>query len=725
MKFHAAMNYISRLFLVGIFLVLPTTPYMGYAPVGQQQSTNKVVLCMTKAPDASTFPNVSINFSLIDENLTPVTDTGKVSQDLQISEGGKSSLTLSNVKSNPKEGGISYYLIVDKGNRSKQDFAKGILQSFSEYFNLETDDVKIYTDEENTATLYYPDLSNGNTLAQAISKFKTDKGTQPYQVMNSLNAVLDEIESNPVSCQKTPVIVMIVGDGVLDTSKLAKISERINTNSIKLSLLHIPHPTDLNGFRSESDYKTFTKQVRGDYIAITSLDQGGVTSAFDQLIQFRQAYSAEYHTNNGANGSHKIEASYNGTSILVEGEASYNISLTPGQVKLSNDALVIPRNKKPDGSYDKEAQTFQATVSWPDGHILKLDETKAILHIVRNEDGFKKDITVNLTDKTNGMYEFSWVFEDIAPKDSNHYSITLEVFDEFGNALTTPANNVIINNLLPPAPPPQLPLWFYIVVGSVGFLVLVVGILVLVLFLKFRNFSFIERGRQEAAKIVGDVKKTFIGGGGSRKKPLFILRVIEGPLNMIGQDLPVYTESVKLGRDDRKADLIFYGVDTNSSVSGLHARIERVGGMWRIVAVSESGSETFVNGVAIPFNEPHELNSNDKIRLGYLARQSVELEFATNIASPKPPASSRLPTIPVQTDSEQTNANDLDKTNIVDTNQLGEDSDKTLVDQGKPNTGGQSAPDTGIKISDTEKKKLRSEPVDNVDDIFEGFRSRK
>lgn len=714
MKFHTVMNYISHLFLFGIFLVIPTTGYTRNIPtVGQQQLTDKAVLCITKTPDTSNFPNVGINFRLIDENLMPV--TGNVSQNLQISEGDKPKLTLSNLVSDPKAGGISYYLIVDKGNRSKQDYVKGILQSFVDYFNPETDDVKIYTDEENTADLYYPGLSSGNTLAQAISKFGTEKGTQPYQVMSSLNMVLNEIENSPISCQKLPVIVIIAGDGVLDTSKLAKISERLRTSSVKLSLLHIPHSTDINNFTSESDYKAFTERVRGDYIAIASLDQGGITSAFDQLTHFRQVYSAEYHTNNGENGNHQIGASYNGTGILVKGESFYNISLKPGQVKLSNDLIVIDRNKKPNGSYDKEAQTLQVTVSWPDGHALKLDP-KANLHVVRSEDGFEKDISVNIKDQANGIYAFSWVFEDIAPKDSNHFSVTLEVFDEFGNSLTTPANNVIINNLLPAPPLPPVPLWVYIVIGIVGFFVLVIGVLVIILFLKFRNFSFIERGRQEIVKRADDIKKTFIGGGSSKKTPLLILNVIDGPTNLIGQDLPVYTEAVKLGRDDRKSDLIFYSMDTNSSVSGLHARIERVGGFWRIVAISES--QTSVNNDVIPPNQPRQLNSGDRIRLGYPARQSVEFEFISDIANRKTLASGHLPTIPVHAD-------DLDKTNIVDTDQSDEDTDKTFVDHGNSDAGNQSASDTGIEVSDTEKKKIKSETPVNVDEFFDGFRNRK
>ena len=102
--------------------------------------------------------------------------------------------------------------------------------------------------------------------------------------------------------------------------------------------------------------------------------------------------------------------------------------------------------------------------------------------------------------------------------------------------------------------------------------------------------------------------------------------MIDGPQGMIGQELKVFTEAVKLGRDPQRADMTFYAPEANSSVSGLHARIERVNGAWRIISVSQS-SETFLDDIAIPSNEPYPLQSGSTIRLGYPAQQPVVFSF--------------------------------------------------------------------------------------------------
>lgn len=95
---------------------------------------------------------------------------------------------------------------------------------------------------------------------------------------------------------------------------------------------------------------------------------------------------------------------------------------------------------------------------------------------------------------------------------------------------------------------------------------------------------------------------------------------------MINQELKIQTESIKLGRDPQKADMTFYGANVNSSLSGLHAQIERVNQAWRIVPLSTSGSETFINDDP-PFNEPTPLHNGQIIRLGYPAQQPVVFEF--------------------------------------------------------------------------------------------------
>lgn len=98
---------------------------------------------------------------------------------------------------------------------------------------------------------------------------------------------------------------------------------------------------------------------------------------------------------------------------------------------------------------------------------------------------------------------------------------------------------------------------------------------------------------------------------------------------MIGQEINIYTEVVKLGRDPQRADITFYTPNTNSSISGLHTRIERKDGTWYIIAISHSGSETFVDNYAIPFNEPYHLQNSQTVRLGYMGQQPVIFTFST------------------------------------------------------------------------------------------------
>ncbi len=112
------------------------------------------------------------------------------------------------------------------------------------------------------------------------------------------------------------------------------------------------------------------------------------------------------------------------------------------------------------------------------------------------------------------------------------------------------------------------------------------------------------------------------------KTPLARLIVFEGPETMVGQELQIFSDVVRLGSDPDQVDFAFYP-EVNTSISGLHARLERTGGRWRIEALSQSHSETFVNEEALPFHMPLDLYSGDIIRLGYVDQYPVSLHFLT------------------------------------------------------------------------------------------------
>ena len=122
------------------------------------------------------------------------------------------------------------------------------------------------------------------------------------------------------------------------------------------------------------------------------------------------------------------------------------------------------------------------------------------------------------------------------------------------------------------------------------------------------------------------------------------------------------------------------------------ARLEKVNGAWRIVALSERRSETFVDDSVIPFNEPYPLNSGQVVRLGYLAQQPVVFTFASMGSSDE--------FVPPRTTLVGGN-DDVRKTNV---------DDKTV-------------PVNLVKISD-EKKEAIKQSKDTPDDPFAEFRER-
>ena len=111
------------------------------------------------------------------------------------------------------------------------------------------------------------------------------------------------------------------------------------------------------------------------------------------------------------------------------------------------------------------------------------------------------------------------------------------------------------------------------------------------------------------------------------RKPLATLKVIEGPEEMVGREIRILFESVNLGRDPNRSDILFYGLAENSSVNGLHCRLDKMASGWFITALSKTGSETFVDDRPIPFNERFPVKCGNVIRMDYPSHKPVILEI--------------------------------------------------------------------------------------------------
>jgi len=612
--------------LLALAVILLGYPSMGYAKPLRSSSLQigqAPLLCITSAPNITAFPNVVINFRMLDANLMPVTPGDA---DLRFAENGQTPVPLvGSIQSDPYGGGIDYYIIVDRGNRSSQTAIRSILQNLVSfgYYNEKTDSVRIYTNEGNSSQLYFPGGTSGNTLSEAVANFPVKGDSNYRQVTQSFEKVLGEIESSPDACKNMRVILMIMGDDALSENDVLKYSQRVRTSLAKLAVFHVSGSTG-NGFGSGSIYSNLANLAGGTYRQIKSLDTD-IKPGFDDLVLYKQLFSATYRTNFGAPGKHSITAIYQNTNVAVQGQSNYSVDILSPTVSLVGEATVnrAAQSKTETGDYIYEFDSlpYVVQISWNDSYPREIKE----IALVVKEGEAENETVVPFLSKGDNTYEVNWNFSLVKSSGQHTLYLSVRVTDEFGyQAISEPFKLILTNNTQIADKPPAWASAMLITLGSV-----VVILLILMVFMWRKMLSFAKQGGAVIGKIAGEIRKTIVGGG-RRGKPLATFKVLEGPPNMIGQELKVYTESVKLGRNPQLADMTFYAPDVITSVSGLHARLEKVSGVWRIVALSQSGSETFVDEQAISFNEPVRIHSGQKIRLGYFAQQPVVLEFHTD-----------------------------------------------------------------------------------------------
>jgi len=268
--------------------------------------------------------------------------------------------------------------------------------------------------------------------------------------------------------------------------------------------------------------------------------------------------------------------------------------------------------------YDIDSQVVQFEVQWQDNKPRQLSAAELI---VTTSAGPVVASTFN--PGSTPLLEFNWDVRNFIQEGQNDATLQVRVIDEYGyEGISNPVQVRILNVIpveLTEVMVVENPVTKYLVYGL---LVVVVVLLILLLVFWRKLNAFMKSGA--IGQMVAKVRKTIVGG--ARKNPLAVLVVIDGPQRLINKELKVFTESATLGRDPTQADFTFYS-DSNSSISGLHAKIERSNGQWRLVGISKSGNETFLDDQPISNFEPHIIRSGQRIRMGYDGQQPVELEF--------------------------------------------------------------------------------------------------
>ena len=307
---------------------------------------------------------------------------------------------------------------------------------------------------------------------------------------------------------------------------------------------------------------------------------------------------------------------YKGQPVSVIGNSAYTIQLDSPQITLTsqdNSILRVAKKKTEEGYiFDKDTQILDFSVDWQ-GYPRDISSARLLIN-----DGSPVDVKVEKIDPNN--FRLNWDLSGFDQRGTFPVKIILQVTDELNEGIAdrvfSGETSVQIINRVPVS---LMTTWLlygiYILFG-----LLVIAFLI---WRKKITASIVKGG-----KSVGDViRKTIVGNRNSRKTPVASLEILDGPQNLIGKELNLFSESVNLGRDPSRSDLTFYGPESSTSVSGLHCKIQHNESGWQISALSSSKSETFIEEEPIPFLTPVVLGDGQKVRLGYLAQQPVEFIF--------------------------------------------------------------------------------------------------
>ena len=632
MKITKTLNAIIIFILIGCFFIgkQPTTK------VQAQDIPPKV--CLLNTPNVTNWPDVTLDLRAYDTQLNVV--KGLAATDFSVQDNGKI-IQPNTVRENANSVGLNIYFVVDMGNRTDLDLATAALQRFGEKFMIDgLDQVSVYInfDVKNRTQGPYliipPTTSTSNFLSQ-LSELSKIKITDYYVLPNTMKEVFSNIRSQNVGCSRPTMIVVFQGQDVLDRQNISEITKESTVYEVPINVVHTQKN---NAFESADKYKQLASDTHGIYVQATpektqEFSQLDLT-LFSNIAQQRTTNSVDFRTVEGSTGEHNINVLWHGqANSNPEAYTKYSIRVDPAQVEIKSPVDHVPfvrtaQSKVDNGFvYDNNILPVEFTFNWVDGHPRRIVHAELIMTL---QGGGSE--TPGKTDTVSGnSVKFDIDLHRFTEKGDNSVQLQAKVIDEFGiEASSSPINALVRNNI-----PPELqdkatdPIIRTLVVENSTTKMLVYGLVGVVIVLLILLLVFWRRLSKMAksgvlGSVVERVRKTIVGGRGS--KPLATLKVLDGPVNLQGKELTINAESVSLGSDPKLAQYTFY-TDVNTSISGLHAKIERISGQWRITGLSRSGNETFVDEEPIPCFQPKDISSGQRIRMGYPGQQPVELLF--------------------------------------------------------------------------------------------------
>ena len=626
------------------------------SPHATQAQALQPNLCITGTPNIRYFPNIGVQFRSLDARLRSVPN---LNQSAFIIQDADTMPSISNLSTNPSGVGLNLYFVIDQGNRTDAQVVKAVLTRYAEMFMAGTtsepgiDRVTIVTSlpnskRDNPIILLEPTQSKTDVFNAIQSLPDDDPINQPKSGLSAIQNAINLIRADGYGCTRPNIIIAIMGEDVEYRGGISFLATEALSTSTYINIIHTPHQ---RAYGDAQDFMTLAQSTFGAYYQISSSQLGNEFSLLDPTLfadisSQRLLYSLEFRSLSNDNGQRSLIVDTNNPIIqTASNTTTYTVNLQPPTVTLTspiNDTVIkrTSTSKPVSGGYlfDVNTVNVEFQVSWGDGYPRDIDQYEVAVDI--NSTGAQTSEPI--VSETSQGYQFEYDLRPVEVAGSNPVSLVVSVIDEFGLTGTSAPINLRVENIVPLDQGPDPTAIAEEIAQGINnankqnrwqlyALYAVVAALLLVLILLRRQIKKLATTGL-VGQVVGQVRKTLVGG--LRKgKHLAKLRVIDGPSELLNQELIITTETVRLGRDPAQADYTFFS-NSSSSISGLHCRLERNNGHWRLVALSKSGSETFLDESPIPFFEPVPINNGQMIRMGYYAQQPVKLEFITVASAP-------------------------------------------------------------------------------------------
>jgi hypothetical protein len=686
------VSYLTLLFLLFLF-----TPSLSQA----QSDLDSVVITRVNIEN---FPQVKVVFRALDSNNNIVTNL--TANDITVYE-NENRIVDFEVDTQDRAP-ITVVFMIDQGRYfNYQGLGADVIKdgmthlANSSYFRDGYDRVAIITrrnqDGDQVSETILPATQSTSEFVNAVNDLSFDNAERT----DGLGGVEDGLGqiSQLGDAGEGSTAVIYVGsiidhaasqsDAVSDARSLAALAKEQKT---KIHVLH----TNLNGEFADP-LQALTRGSGGEYVRLYNDRNNDISldRLYQDLVDQAQTNQLTYQSQSSVSGSRNVVIVPVGVPLEAASGAgkSYSIEVETPKVAISLPSTEIDRRPERDSSgdtwaYQVDTVELEVTVAW------QTNPPRDIVAADLVVDGIEQ-FTVQ-PNVANNRFQLTWDLTDIE-RETRTLPVQVRVRDALGVEAISPARQVTVNASIPegvaretavppPAPAPtvnpctenpgsaacveqsvqRIAPWTTIMLTIV-----VIGLAVMLILNRNKVGQVASAAGETVRKGVAEVQKTLVGGGKRRgRQVLAKLHINIARRALMGEEVNIYANTTKLGRNPKLCDVQLIDEDDISTVSGLHCTIQYDPGRGVFLITDDnSANGTFVNNHPLPPNDPRVLQDGDEIILGEIARRGAKVTFhaADNTG------------VPTEIGSEQSTSSTGNKT-IVDDPHSPADPSATLHD---------------------------------------------